>query len=101
MTKQKATNITWHQHEVKREALKKLHGHKGATIWFTGLSGSGKSTLANAVAASLHDRKVSTFILDGDSIRDVCAKELDCDVGMSVTCGFRMIFHSPESRPGR
>ncbi|MBN2577121.1 MAG: adenylyl-sulfate kinase [Deltaproteobacteria bacterium] len=76
MTTQKATNITWHEHVVKREDLEKLHGHKGATIWFTGLSGSGKSTLANAVASKLHEMKVSTFVLDGDNIRHGLNKDL-------------------------
>ena len=76
MTTQKATNITWHEHVVKREDLEKLRGHQGATIWFTGLSGSGKSTLANAVASKLHDIKVSTFVLDGDNIRHGLNKDL-------------------------
>jgi adenylylsulfate kinase len=76
MTEQKATNVVWHEHVVKREDLEKLHGHKGATIWFTGLSGSGKSTLANAVASKLHDMKVSTFVLDGDNIRHGLNKDL-------------------------
>jgi adenylylsulfate kinase len=76
MTTQKATNVIWHEHVVKREDLEKLHGHKGATIWFTGLSGSGKSTLANAVASKLHDMKVSTFVLDGDNIRHGLNKDL-------------------------
>jgi adenylylsulfate kinase len=69
MTEQKATNITWHEHNVTTADLEKLHGHKGATIWFTGLSASGKSTIANAVAAMLHEMRVSTFVLDGDNIR--------------------------------
>jgi adenylylsulfate kinase len=76
MTKQKATNITWHAHNVTTEDLAKLHGHKGVTIWFTGLSGSGKSTLANAVAAALHERRMSTFVLDGDNIRHGLNKDL-------------------------
>jgi adenylylsulfate kinase len=69
MTEQKATNITWHEQNVSEADLERLHGHKGCTIWFTGLSGSGKSTLANAVAAALHGKGVSTFVLDGDNIR--------------------------------
>jgi len=76
MTEQKATNITWHEHNVTTEEIEKLHGHKGATIWFTGLSASGKSTIANAVAALLHEMKVSTFVLDGDNIRHGLNKNL-------------------------
>lgn len=69
-------NIVWHQHIVSPSELEALHQHKGVTIWFTGLSASGKSTLANAVAAELHKRKVSTFVLDGDNIRHGLNKDL-------------------------
>ena len=76
MGEQKATNITWHEHNVSTSDLEKLHGHKGATLWFTGLSASGKSTVANAVAAMLHGMGVSTFVLDGDNIRHGLNKNL-------------------------
>jgi adenylylsulfate kinase len=76
MTEQKATNITWHEHNVTPADLERLHGHKGATLWFTGLSASGKSTIANAVAAGLHELGVSTFVLDGDNIRHGLNKNL-------------------------
>jgi adenylylsulfate kinase len=76
MGEQKATNITWHEHNVTTPDLEKLHGHKGATLWFTGLSGSGKSTVANAVAAMLHAKGVSTYVLDGDNIRHGLNKNL-------------------------
>jgi adenylylsulfate kinase len=38
-------------------------------LWFTGLSGAGKSTLAEAVMRALHERSVSTELLDGDAVR--------------------------------
>jgi len=76
MAEQKATNITWHQQQVSIEDLQKLYGHKGATLWFTGLSGSGKSTLANAVSVKLLGMKVGTFVLDGDNIRHGLNKDL-------------------------
>lgn len=76
MTEPKATNIKWHQQHVTAEMKAELHGHKGATLWFTGLSGSGKSTLANAVAIALHERGVSTYVLDGDNIRYGLSKNL-------------------------
>ncbi len=69
MSDNRSTNITWHAAVVTTDDLARLHGHAGATVWFTGLSGSGKSTLANAVAARLHQRGVSTFVLDGDNVR--------------------------------
>jgi adenylylsulfate kinase len=64
-----ADNLTWHAHKVTRADREALHGHRGATLWFTGLSGSGKSTLANEVAHALHQRGVSTYVLDGDNVR--------------------------------
>jgi sulfate adenylyltransferase len=76
MTEQKATNITWHQHDVKREDLEKLHGHKGATIWFTGLSGSGKSTTAEALVPLLEARGRTVTMLDGDVVRTHLTKGL-------------------------
>ena len=41
MSETKATNIVWHQHNVTREDREKKFGHRGCTIWMTGLSGSG------------------------------------------------------------
>jgi adenylylsulfate kinase len=76
MAEQKATNITWHQQQITTADLNALHGHKGATLWFTGLSGSGKSTLANAVSVKLHGMKVGTFVLDGDNVRHGLNKDL-------------------------
>ncbi|MFO8074363.1 MAG: adenylyl-sulfate kinase [Polyangia bacterium] len=76
MNERKATNITWHEQQITTADLAELHGHKGCTIWFTGLSGSGKSTLANATAAALHQRGVSTFVLDGDNVRHGLNKNL-------------------------
>jgi len=66
---QKATNIHWYQGEVTRLSREKLHGHKGATIWFTGLSASGKSTVAHNLERLLYDRGVSTYVFDGDNVR--------------------------------
>ena len=71
-----ADNITWHPSSVTREERWKNHGHRGATLWFTGLSGSGKSTLANAVARKLYDEGVSTYVLDGDNVRHGLCKDL-------------------------
>ncbi|MBN2057125.1 adenylyl-sulfate kinase [bacterium] len=76
MTEHKATNVTWHEHMVSREEHRILKGHKGATIWFTGLSSSGKSTLANALAYVLHQRGIHTFVLDGDNVRHGLNKNL-------------------------
>jgi adenylylsulfate kinase len=72
----KATNVTWHAHKVGCEDFERAHGHKGATIWFTGLSASGKSTVASAVAAALHERGKCVFVLDGDNVRHGLNKDL-------------------------
>ena len=69
MADQKATNVTWHAHNITREDRQKLNGHRGAVLWFTGLSGCGKSTIANAVDQLLHEQGIHTFVLDGDNIR--------------------------------
>ena len=40
------------------------------------LSGSGKSTLANLVEMELHKKGLSTYILDGDNMRQGINKDL-------------------------
>ncbi len=69
MAEQKATNVHWHSGEVSREDRYKVLGHKGATLWFTGLSGSGKSTVAVALENALTARGKLCYRLDGDNIR--------------------------------
>lgn len=83
MTEQKATNVTWHDHQVSKDERFKLKGHKGAVLWFTGLSACGKSTIANAVDHKLHLAGKHSFVLDGDNIR----------MGLNKNLGF-----SPEDR---
>ncbi|WP_254592359.1 adenylyl-sulfate kinase [Pectobacterium polaris] len=69
-------NVVWHAHDVTRESREKLHGHQGVVIWFTGLSGSGKSTLAGTLEQALHQRGVSTYLLDGDNVRHGLCRDL-------------------------
>jgi len=76
MKEQKATNVTWHTHIIKREEREALLKQKGVVLWFTGLSGSGKSTIANEVAYKLHSIGKLTYILDGDNIRHGLNKDL-------------------------
>ncbi len=76
MTEQKATNIVWHAGAVNRADREKLNGHKGATVWLTGLSGSGKSTIAVELEKRLWDRGVRAYILDGDNVRHGLNKNL-------------------------
>ena len=69
-------NIKWHASSINRQNLETLRGHKGMVLWFTGLSGSGKSTLANALNEALHEKKISTYLLDGDNIRHGLCRDL-------------------------
>jgi adenylylsulfate kinase len=83
MDDHKSNHVVWHQGAVTRDERERIKGHRGCTIWFTGLSASGKSTLAVATEAALHCRGIHTYILDGDNIRH----------GLSNNLGF-----SPEDR---
>ncbi|MBN7795424.1 adenylyl-sulfate kinase [Parahaliea mediterranea] len=69
MAEQKATNVHWHEGDITREHRAKLLGHKGATLWFTGLSGSGKSTVAVELEGRLNEMGVLAYRLDGDNVR--------------------------------
>jgi adenylylsulfate kinase len=76
MSEPKAKNIVWHEHTVGKEERERISGHRGCTVWFTGLSGSGKSTLANLLEKALWERDVRAFVLDGDNIRHGLNKDL-------------------------
>lgn len=69
-------NVVWHSHPVTVAAREQLHGHRGVVLWFTGLSGSGKSTVAGALEEALHQRGVSTYLLDGDNVRHGLCRDL-------------------------
>ncbi len=69
MAEQKATNIHFHAGQVTREGRAKSLGHKGCTVWMTGLSASGKSTIAVALEQRLLHRGFHAYRLDGDNIR--------------------------------
>ncbi|RST76316.1 adenylyl-sulfate kinase [Siminovitchia acidinfaciens] len=72
-------NIYWHESSITKKDRQILHGHKSCILWFTGLSGSGKSTIANVVEQQLHQRGISTYLLDGDNVRH----GLNADLGFS------------------
>jgi len=76
MTEPKSKNIVWHQSTVTRAEREEISGHRGCTVWLTGLSGSGKSTLANLLEKALWERGVRSFVLDGDNIRHGLNKDL-------------------------
>ena len=69
ITAAKKNNLTWFNGYVSRKDREKLHNHKGAVVWFTGLSASGKSTIAHLVEKELHRQGCSTYVFDGDNVR--------------------------------
>ena len=76
MSSEKSRNIVWHAGVVTRSERENATGHKGCTIWMTGLSASGKSTLAVALEKALWDRGVRSYVLDGDNVRHGLNKDL-------------------------
>jgi len=83
MTEQKASNIHWHEGKITCEDRERLNGHRGVTVWFTGMPAAGKSRLAVETEEILHRKGCRTYILDGDNIRH----------GLNRNLGF-----SPEDR---
>jgi adenylylsulfate kinase len=76
MSEPKSKNIVWHKTTVSREEREAINGHRGATVWLTGLSGSGKSTIANLMEKALWERGCRAFVLDGDNVRHGLNKDL-------------------------
>ena len=83
-------HIVKHEYKTTKSQREKQNGHKSYLLWFTGLSGSGKSTLANFVEIALHKQGFSTYILDGDNIRQGINKDL-CFVPEDRTENIRRI----------
>jgi len=54
---------------IDRSKRNEQNQHPSFLIWFTGLSGSGKSTIANLLEVELYNKKIRTYLLDGDNIR--------------------------------
>lgn len=79
----KSPNIRREAGLVTREERAASLGHRGATLWLTGLPGSGKSTIAYALERALVARRCGAYVLDGDNVRH----------GLSSDLGF-----SPEER---
>ncbi|HVM94974.1 MAG TPA: adenylyl-sulfate kinase [Candidatus Acidoferrales bacterium] len=73
---EQSRNIVWHPGVVTQGDRETISGHKACTIWMTGLPASGKSTLAVALEKALWDRRVHSFVLDGDNVRHGLNKDL-------------------------
>ena len=69
-------DVVWHASTVTKAERERISGHKGCTLWLTGLPSSGKSTLANALEKALWERNVRSYVLDGDNIRHGLNKDL-------------------------
>lgn len=76
MTQPKSKNIVWHETTVTCDERESISGHRGCTVWLTGLSGSGKSTIANLLEKALWERGVRSYVLDGDNVRHGLNKDL-------------------------
>lgn len=63
-------NIIRHNFNVTKKERNIRNKHNSFLIWFTGLSGSGKSTIANALECMLVKKNISSYVLDGDNVRD-------------------------------
>merc|ERR1719335_1671904 len=64
-------NIKFHEGVTRDEKWRSV-GHKGVTLWMTGLSGSGKSTVSVALEhalVNLQQRAYFVYRLDGDNLR--------------------------------
>ena len=69
-------HIIAQEFQIDQRQRSSIKGHRPLLVWFTGLSGSGKSTLANALERALFERKVHTYLLDGDNVRAGLNKNL-------------------------
>jgi bifunctional enzyme CysN/CysC len=76
----RSPNVVWHPGHLSQTERWEAIGHRGATVWFTGLSGSGKSTVATAVEKALLEQGRPCYVLDGDNIR----MGLNGDLGFSA-----------------
>ncbi len=70
------TNTVQYNFKIDQKSRNNLNKHNSFVIWFTGLSGSGKSTICNSLEELLNTKKINTFTLDGDSVRNGLNKDL-------------------------
>ncbi|MCU1375915.1 MAG: cysNC 1 [Actinomycetia bacterium] len=74
-----SSNLTWHPGAITPDDRAASLGHRGATVWLTGLSGSGKSTVAVELERRLVAEGRPAYILDGDNLRH----GLNADLGFT------------------
>jgi adenylylsulfate kinase len=74
-------NIKWHKPRITKKDRWGSNKHRSALIWITGLSASGKSSIAVELEHRLFERKIKTFVLDGDNVRHGLNKDLGFSPG--------------------
>jgi len=74
-------NIKWHKPRITKADRWGSNKHKSALIWITGLSASGKSSIAIELEHRLFQRKIKTFVLDGDNVRHGLNRDLGFSPG--------------------
>jgi adenylylsulfate kinase len=72
----KSANIVWHDAQVAPGDRAAVSGSRGAVVWLTGLSGSGKSTISRQLEKILLERRVMSYVLDGDNLRFGLCRDL-------------------------
>ena len=70
------TNTEQYNFKIDQKSRNNLNKHNSFVVWFTGFSGSGKSTICNSLEIFLRTKKINTFTLDGDSVRNGINKDL-------------------------
>lgn len=78
---QQRTDVRWHPSSLDRNHRWSATGHRGATIWFTGLPASGKSTVAVALERALVEKGRVAYLLDGDNVRHGLSDDLGFSPG--------------------
>ena len=74
-------DVTWHDSELERDSRWEALGHRGATVWLTGLPASGKSTIAAALERRLVEDGRPAYLLDGDNVRHGLSDDLGFEPG--------------------
>ncbi len=70
-------HVVWHESLVSMADRHRANKHRSGVIWFTGLSASGKSTIGHHLEKELFDRRIRSYVLDGDNIRHGINSNLD------------------------
>jgi len=76
MRRSSDNNIKRRETKITKKDRWASNQHKSALIWITGLSASGKSSIATELEYRLFQKKIRTFVLDGDNVRHGLNRDL-------------------------